>query len=280
MTTTPAKVAIGIDIGGTGIKGALVDVESGELVSERIKVATPRGGEPEDIVREVVAMVDRFGDATGAVPVGVCFPAVVLRGRTMSAANVSKRWIGLDAERLFEQALRRDIVFVNDADAAGVAEANFGAAKDTAGLVILTTLGTGIGSAFLYDGVLVPNTELGHLEIGGRDAEKRASFAAKERGRLSWARWAKRLQRYYAHVEALFSPELFVVGGGVSKQADLFLPLLKLRTPIVPAKLRNNAGILGAAWLAAKHAAGQVDVQMFRSGEVLGKTADTTARDR
>ena len=279
MTTTP-KVAIGIDIGGTGIKGALVDVESGELVSDRIKVATPRGGEPDDIVREVAAMVERFGDATGDVPVGVCFPAVVLHGRTMSAANVSKRWIGLDAEGLFERALGRDIVFVNDADAAGVAEAYFGAAKDKAGLVIVTTLGTGIGSAFLYDGVLVPNTELGHLEVGGRDAERRASFAAKERGRLSWARWAKRLQRYYSHVEMLFSPELFVVGGGVSKNADLFLPLLKLRTPIVPAKLRNNAGILGSAWLAARHAAGQVDVQMFRSGEVLDKTADTKAHDR
>jgi polyphosphate glucokinase len=182
----------------------------------------------------------------------VCFPAVVLGGRTMSAANVSKRWIGLPAEPLFEQTLGRDIVFVNDADAAGVAELHFGAARDRRGLVIMTTLGTGIGSAFLYDGVLIPNTELGHLEIDGRDAERRASFAAKERGRMSWARWAKYLQRYYETVEMLFSPTLFVVGGGVSKEADQFLPLLKLRTPIVPAELRNNAGILGAAWLAAR----------------------------
>lgn len=249
--TATASLAIGIDIGGTGIKGALVDVATGELVSERLKVATPSGGEPEAIVAEVAAMVERFGESTGSVPVGVCFPAVVLEGRTMSAANVSKRWIGLEAEKLFEGALARDIVFVNDADAAGVAELHFGAAKDRRGLVIVTTLGTGIGSALLYDGVLIPNTELGHLEIGGRDAERRASFAAKERGRLSWRSWAKRLQRYYATLEMLFSPALFVVGGGVSKQSEEFLPLLRLRAPIVPAKLRNNAGILGAAWLAA-----------------------------
>lgn len=250
MATT--SLAIGIDIGGTGIKGALVDVTTGELVSERIKVATPAGGEPADIVAEVAAIVERLGDSTGKVPVGVCFPAVVVGGRTMSAANVSKRWIGLPAEALFEQTLGRDIVFVNDADAAGVAELHFGAARGIRGLVIMTTLGTGIGSAFLYDGVLIPNTELGHLEIDGKDAERRASFAAKERGRLSWARWAKHLQRYYSTVEMLFSPALFVVGGGVSKEADQFLPLLHLRTPIVPAGLRNNAGILGAAWLAAR----------------------------
>lgn len=250
MSTT--SLAIGIDIGGTGIKGALVDVTTGELKSERIKVPTPKGGEPADIVAEVAAIVEQIGDSTGKVPVGVCFPAVVIGGRTMSAANVSKRWIGLPAEALFERTLGRDIVFVNDADAAGVAELHFGAARDRRGLVIMTTLGTGIGSAFLYDGVLIPNTELGHLEIDGKDAERRASFAAKERGRLSWSRWAKHLQRYYETVEMLFSPTLFVVGGGVSKESDQFLPLLKLRTPIVPAELRNNAGILGAAWLAAR----------------------------
>ena len=247
-----ANLAIGIDIGGTGIKGALVDVSTGELVSERLKVPTPTGGEPNAIVAEVAAMVERFGDTTGAVPVGVCFPAVVLGGRTMSAANVSKQWIGLEAEKLFEKTLGRDILFINDADAAGVAELQFGVAKGRPGLVILTTLGTGIGSAMLYNGVLIPNTELGHLEIDGHDAEKRASFAAKERGRLSWKSWAARLQRYYSRVEALFSPALFVVGGGVSKESTEFLPLLKLNTPIVPAEHRNNAGILGAAWLASR----------------------------
>lgn len=246
------ELAIGIDVGGTGIKGALVDVSTGELASERIKVPTPAGGEPSDIVAEVAAMVERFGDSTGTVPVGVCFPAVVIDGRTMSAANVSQRWIGLAAEALFERTLNRDIVFVNDADAAGIAELRFGAARDRRGLVIMTTLGTGIGSALLHDGVLIPNSELGHLEIDGRNAERRASFAAKERGHLSWARWAQRLQRYYETLEMLFSPNLFVVGGGVSKEADQFLPLLTLRTPIVPAQLRNNAGILGAAWLAAR----------------------------
>ncbi|MEO5533765.1 MAG: polyphosphate--glucose phosphotransferase [Pseudolysinimonas sp.] len=251
MATTTTR-AIGIDIGGSGIKGAAVDLTSGELISDRLKVATPSGGEPNAIVAEVVKMVNQFGKTGADLPVGVCFPAVVLNGRTMSAANVSKKWIGLEAEKLFEKALKRDILFVNDADAAGVAELHYGAAKGHQGLVILTTLGTGIGSALLYNGTLVPNTELGHLEIDGRDAESRASYAAKERGRLSWHSWARRLQRYYTRVEALFSPDLFVVGGGVSKQSEDFLPLLKLNTPIVPAVHRNNAGILGAAWLAAR----------------------------
>lgn len=247
MTT----LAIGIDIGGTGIKGAVVDVTTGELVSERAKVATPPGGEPDDIVAAVVEMIDGFGPTAVGLPVGVCFPAIVLEGHTMSAANVSKKWIGLEAEKLFEASLKRDIFFVNDADAAGIAEVRFGAAKGVRGLVILTTLGTGIGSAFLYNGTLVPNTELGHLEIDGKDAESRASFAAKERKGLDWAEWAKRLQRFYAHIEFIFSPTLIVVGGGVSKEHDQFLPLLQLRTPIVPAALRNNAGLMGAACLAA-----------------------------
>jgi polyphosphate glucokinase len=248
-------LAVGIDIGGTGIKGALVDTERGELAGERVKVPTPEGGDPDAVLAAVAEMVAGFGAAAAGVPVGVCFPAIVRHGRTMSAANVSKRWIGLEAETLFEQALHRDIHFVNDADAAGVAEARFGAARDVDGLVIMTTLGTGIGSAFLYDGVLIPNTELGHLEIKGEDAERRASFSAKERDELDWKGWAKRLQRYYRHVEFLFSPELFVVGGGVSKNHEEFLPLLELETPIVPATQRNNAGILGAAWLAARPSA-------------------------
>ncbi|WP_245866655.1 polyphosphate--glucose phosphotransferase [Diaminobutyricimonas aerilata] len=248
MTT----LAIGIDIGGTGIKGALVDVDSGELQGARLKKPTPRGGRPTDIVEVVVQLVtELLAEVDGAdVPVGVCFPAVVLHGRTMSAANVSNEWIGLEAEALFEKALGRNIHFVNDADAAGVAEVRYGAAQDTRGLILLTTLGTGIGSALILDGDLVPNTELGHLLLDGRDAEKRASFAAKERGRLSWKRWAGRLQKYYAHLEMLFSPDLFIVGGGVSKHHEQFLPLLTLRAPIVPAALRNNAGILGAAALA------------------------------
>jgi polyphosphate glucokinase len=244
-------IAVGIDIGGTGIKGAVVDTETGKLVSDRVKLATPTGGRPADIVETVLEIITTLG-VEATVPVGVCFPAIVIHGKTMSAANVSDEWIGLEAEALFEKALGRDIHFVNDADAAGVAEVRYGAAKDVDGLVIVTTLGTGIGSALVYNGVLVPNAELGHLGIDGKDAEKRASFAAKERGRLSYERWAKRLQRYYTHVEFLFSPDLLIVGGGVSKHHAEFLPLLELRAPIVPAALRNNAGILGAAALAVR----------------------------
>ena len=243
--------AIGIDIGGTGIKGAIVNVDTGDLISDRIKKPTPKGGTPEDIVDVVVSLIPELGEAPAETPVGVCFPAVVQHGITMSAANVSKKWVGLKAEELFERGLKRDITFVNDADAAGYCESQFGAAKDERGLVILTTLGTGIGSAIIYNGVLVPNAELGHLALDGHeDYEKVASYAAMEREGLSWKEWGRRLQKYYSHLEMLFSPDLFIVGGGVSKHHEQFLPLLTLRAPIVPAALRNNAGILGAAALA------------------------------
>jgi len=244
--------ALGIDIGGTGIKGAIVDTTTGELVSERKKLATPKSGKPHAIIDVVVELIEKLGGIPEDMPIGICFPAIVHNGKTMSAANISDEWIGLEAEKLFEKALGRDIHFVNDADAAGVAEVRYGAAQGVPGLVLLTTLGTGIGSALIYNGTLIPNSELGHLLIGGRDAEKGASFAAKERRRLSWKSWAKRLQRYYSHLELLFSPDLILVGGGVSKNHEKFLPLLKLTTPIVPAELRNNAGILGAAALAVK----------------------------
>ncbi len=247
MTTT----AVGIDIGGTGIKGAIVDVATGELLTDRMKLPTPEGGKPDDILDTVLALFDEIGDIGADAHVGVCFPAIVLGGRTMSAANVSKKWIGLEAEALFEQKLGRDIHFVNDADAAGIAEARYGAAVGAKGLTILTTLGTGIGSAMLFNGELIPNSELGHLQLEGQDAEHLASTSAKEKEDLSWKQWAKRLQRYYEHLELLFSPDLILVGGGVSKSADEFLPLLDLRTPIIPAALRNNAGIIGAAALAA-----------------------------
>ena len=247
------ELAIGIDIGGTGIKGAVVDLGSGELVSERLKVKTPEGGRPDDILAATDELLAALSaDFDDSLPLGVCFPAIVKRGRTLSAANISPEWIGLPAEELFEDAFGREIHFINDADAAGYAEARYGAAQGAEGLVILTTLGTGIGSAFLYDGVLVPNTELGHIELDGIEAEKRAAYSAMERDGLDWAQWAERLQRFYAHVEFIFSPDLFVVGGGVSKHHAQFLPLLDLKTPIVPAVHRNNAGILGAASLAAK----------------------------
>lgn len=248
MTTT----AIGIDIGGTGIKGAIVDVLTGDLVTDRKKLATPRKGKPVDILDTVLELFDEFGDISPQLPVGVCFPAVVIHGKTMSAANVSRQWIGLEAEKLFEKKLGRDIHFVNDADAAGVAESRYGAAVNAPGLTILTTLGTGIGSALLFDGELIPNSELGHLTLDGHDAEKFASASAKENQEMSWKEWAKHLQRYYEMLEDLFSPDLILVGGGISKNADEFLPLLNLRTPIKPALLRNNAGIVGAAALAAR----------------------------
>jgi polyphosphate glucokinase len=246
-----ADKAVGIDIGGTGIKGAIVDVSTGKLLSDRVKLATPEGGEPEAIVETVQEVLKKLGGGDKKAPIGVCFPAVVVNGKTLSAANVSDRWIGLEAEKLFQKALDRDITFVNDADAAGYAEALYGAAQNNSGLVLLTTLGTGIGTALIYNGVLIPNAELGHIQLEGVDWETQASYAAKERENLSWADWAARLQKYYHALEALFHPDLFIVGGGVSKEHKDFLPLLRLDTRIVPAVLRNNAGILGAAALAA-----------------------------
>jgi polyphosphate glucokinase len=246
-----ADKAVGIDIGGTGIKGAIVDVSTGKLLSDRIKLPTPDGGEPDDIVLTVKEVLKKLGSPEKKLPMGLCFPAVVVKGRTLSAANVSKKWIGLEAEVLFEKGLDRDISFVNDADAAGYAEALYGAAEKNKGLVILTTLGTGIGTALIYKGVLIPNAELGHLQLEGVDWETKAAYSAKERENLSWEEWAGRLQKYYDMLVALFHPDLFIVGGGVSKEYKDFLPLLKLDTPIMPAALRNNAGILGAAALAS-----------------------------
>lgn len=244
--------AVGVDIGGTGIKAAIVDLEAGTLLSERIKVATPEGAEPKDVLAAVKQVLSKLEVTDSSIPLGVAFPAIVKNGRTLSAANVSDKWIGFEAEKFFEDGLGRDIHFANDADVAGVAEMRFGAAKDAAGLTILTTLGTGIGSAMIYNGVLIPNSELGHLQRAkhGKDAEAYAAYSAMERDELSWEKWAERLQWYYSHVEFLFTPDLFIVGGGVSKHADHFLPLLKLNTPIVPAVHRNNAGIIGAAALA------------------------------
>lgn len=248
-----AKAAIGIDIGGTGIKGALVDVKKGELIGERLRVETPSGGRPNDIAQVVRSLVRELDPKGKAHSVGICFPAVVQHGVTMSAANVSQEWIGLDADKLFTKVVGRSVHVINDADAAGVAEMRFGVGKGKNGLVIMTTLGTGIGTALFIDGELVPNTELGHLEIDGVDYETKAAFSAKEREELDWNQWAERLQRYYSKLEALFTPDLFIVGGGVSKEHEFFLPLLKLRAGIFPATLKNNAGIIGAARVASKN---------------------------
>jgi polyphosphate glucokinase len=242
--------AIGIDIGGTGIKGAVVDIRKGELVGERVRFETPEGGTPRDIADVVAKLVSALPDAKNSMPVGICFPAVVQHGKTMSAANISKEWIGLDADRMFEKKLNRKVHVLNDADAAGLAELRFGAGKKARGVMIMTTLGTGIGTAIFINDKLVPNAELGHLEIDGVDYETKASFAAKERENLSWEAWAKRLQTYYSRLEALLSPDLIIIGGGVSKNWEKFVPLLDLQATVVPAQKRNSAGILGAAWLA------------------------------
>ncbi|MFI0453536.1 polyphosphate--glucose phosphotransferase [Actinomadura sp. 6N118] len=244
---------LGIDIGGSGIKGAPVDLSTGEFAQERMRVATPQPAEPEPVVEIVAQIVDHYG-WTG--PVGATFPGVVVDGVTRSAANVSKSWIGLDAAKLFEEATGCPVTLLNDADAAGIAEMSHGAGKGKMGTVVMLTLGTGIGSALFVDGVLVPNTEFGHLEIDGHDAESRASAKAREDHELSWEKWAKRLSDYMSHLEALITPSLIIVGGGVSKKADKFVPLIHgVNAPIVPASLLNTAGIVGAAMAAAPAAA-------------------------
>ncbi|MFF8603619.1 polyphosphate--glucose phosphotransferase [Streptomyces sp. NPDC015232] len=240
----------GVDIGGSGIKGAPVDLDRGDLAQERHKVLTPQPATPDDVAGRVVEVVEHFG---WSGPVGVTFPGVVTGSTIRTAANVDKGWIGVDAGALLGERLGGlPVTVLNDADAAGVAEMTFGAGRGRKGTVVLLTLGTGIGSAVFVDGTLLPNTELGHLELKGHDAEKRASAKAREDEDLSWEHWAtKRLQKYLAHVEMLFSPELFIIGGGVSRKADKFLPLIEgVRAEIVPAELQNNAGIVGAAMAA------------------------------
>jgi polyphosphate glucokinase len=236
---------IGIDFGGSGIKAAPVDLSVGDFATERQRIDTPQPSTPDAVADVMVELVSRFPEATG--PVGVTVPGVVRNGVVHSAANIDKGWLHTDADALLTERLGRDVHVVNDADAAGVAELRYGAAKGRSGLVILTTLGTGIGSALLYNGVLVPNSELGHLEVDGYEAEKRAAASIKTIEGLSWEEFADRLTTYYGTLERLFSPDLFVVGGGVSKDAGKFLHLIRIETEIIPATLRNRAGIIGAA---------------------------------
>jgi polyphosphate glucokinase len=242
----------GIDFGGTGIKGAPVDLDTGDFAAERVRIKTPERSTPEAVAAVFVELLSHFPEVTG--PVGVTVPGIVRHGVVGSAANIDKSWIGADADRLFTAATGREVHVVNDADAAGLAEVRYGAARGRGGLVLVTTFGTGIGSALVNDGVLVPNTELGHLEIDGHVAESRASNRAREHEDLSWERWAARLTRYYRTLERLFSPDLFVVGGGVSKHAAKFLPLVDIDTEIVPATLLNKAGVVGAALYASTQA--------------------------
>lgn len=238
--------AFGIDIGGTGIKGAPVDTATGQLVTERKRILTPQPATPEAVAKVVAEMV---GEAGWTGLIGATFPAVIKHGVAQSAANVDESWVGTDADKVFSEAVGpgSEVIVLNDADAAGIAEARFGAAKGVDGVVIMLTFGTGIGSALLMDGVLVPNTELGHLELDGYDAESRAAASVRDEHGMSYKKWAKRVNDYMTHVERLFTPDLFVVGGGVSKNADRWVPLLELKTPVKPAQLLNDAGIVGAA---------------------------------
>ncbi|GAB3496880.1 polyphosphate--glucose phosphotransferase [Flexivirga sp.] len=251
MTTT---YPLGIDVGGTGIKGAPVDLDKGAFAKDRLRIDTPKESTPDAVAEVIEQIADKFADDIDGQPIGITLPCVVTHGVVRTAANIDSSWIGTNVEDLLSRRLGRYVTVVNDADAAGVGELRFGAARNTEGTVLVSTLGTGIGSALLVDGQLLPNSELGHLEIDGHDAETKAAESAHVLEDLSWEQWAQRLQRYYSHIEDLLWPDLIVVGGGISKKADKFLPLLHLRAPIVAAQLRNAAGIVGAAWL-ADHAA-------------------------
>jgi len=246
---------MGIDIGGSGIKGAIVDTQTGKLLSARYRLATPQPATP-DAVGDVAAQLAQHFNWRG--PIGCTFPAVVQQGVVRSAANVDKSWIDTPGETLLQQKTGRPVLLLNDADAAGIAEMTFGAGKGQPGVVMILTFGTGIGSAIFSDGKLVPNTELGHLEVRGKDAELRASAKVRKKKKLSWAQWAARVDEYLTRLEILFSPDLFIIGGGVSKRHEKFLPLLTRKTPIVPAQLRNEAGIVGAALAVLKIVNGEV----------------------
>jgi polyphosphate glucokinase len=247
--------ALGIDIGGTGIKGAPVDLATGKLLAERKKIATPHPATP-DAVTEVVREVAQSFGWTGAV--GATFPGVVVSGTIRSAANVDKSWIGADAATLFGKAIGTDVLVLNDADAAGLAEMRFGAGVGVNGSVLMLTFGTGVGSALFSDGVLVRNTEFGHIEIRGKDAEKRASEHAKGEHEWGWKDWTERVSEYLQRMEALLSPDLIIVGGGISKEADKWVPMLTgIQARIVAATLHNDAGIVGAAMAAGGSASAQ-----------------------
>ncbi|PNY80569.1 polyphosphate--glucose phosphotransferase [Deinococcus koreensis] len=269
------SVILGIDIGGSGIKGAPVDTDTGQLLSERYRIPTPEGARPADVQGVVRQLVDHFA-LPGAV--GVTFPGIVQHGHILSAANVDKAWIGLDADAAFTGATGRDIHLINDADAAGLAEAKFGAGAGVKGTVLVLTFGTGIGSALILDGVLVPNTELGHLWLRDKHAETWASDRARERDDLNWKQWAKRVSSYLQHLELLFSPDLFIIGGGVSKRPERWLPALTVsRSRVVPAQLQNEAGIIGAAMMAAQAVPGVAEPAVPASSRPAKPAAAVTA---
>jgi polyphosphate glucokinase len=246
MARTPG---FGVDIGGSGIKGCTVDLRSGSLDEQRVRLPTPVPATPTAVAELVAAITNEFG---WHGPMGVTLPSVLKRGIALTAAHLDPAWKGLAADKLFSEYCRVPVVVLNDADAAGLAEMRFGAGRDHDGVVLLLTFGTGIGSALFVDGELVPNTELGHLQVDGVDAEIRAAAAARDDEELSWADWAARVSRYLQVLEGLMWPDLIIAGGGVSKKADKWLSLLECRTPVVAAALRNEAGIVGAAAAAAE----------------------------
>jgi polyphosphate glucokinase len=248
------RLGLGIDFGGTGIKTALLDLDSGELVSRRVRVNTPQPSTPAAVARSIAEIVERASHDNpipDGIPVGIGLPGVIKDGRVMTAANIDKGWIGTSADEVVGAALSRRVYAINDADAAGLAEVRLGAGRNARGTVLLLTLGTGIGSGLFVDGRLVPNTELGHIELNGRDAETRISGAARERRRMRWKAWALEFNEYMARLEAYLWPDLIILGGGVSKVGDRYREYLKSRAPIVPAHYRNTSGIIGAALNAA-----------------------------
>jgi polyphosphate glucokinase len=252
------RIGVGVDVGGSGIKAAAVDLDTGELVSGRYRVVTPQPSAPAAVIASIGRLVKKIGSEVplGAdVRVGVGFPSVVIDGITKTAANVDPGWAEFDADAAFERALKREVHVVNDADAAGMAEMRFGVGVGEMGTVFLITLGTGTGSALFSDGTLVPNLELGHMEIRGRDAERRSAAAARLKRGLSWKAWAADLDEHLLAIEKLFWPRLFIIGGGVSKRSERFIPRLTVRARVVPAKLLNDAGIVGAAVVAAERIA-------------------------
>ena len=246
-------IAVGIDVGGSGIKAGAVDIATGKLVGPRLRVATPTPSTPEAVVRAITRLVSRVSNAAGVpdAPVGVGIPSVVIDGIARTAANIDAGWIDFGAEAALRTALGRPVCVLNDADAAGIAEMRFGAGRGEMGSVLVLTLGTGVGSALFIDGRLVPNLELGHMEIRGRDAERRSAAAARIRRGLSWKAWAADLDEHLQAIDRLFSPNLMIIGGGVSKRADKFIPRLTAQTRIVPARFLNDAGLAGAAIAAA-----------------------------
>jgi polyphosphate glucokinase len=245
---TPRRRGFGVDVGGSGIKGGIIDMDTGLLIGERIKVLTPQPATPPAVAQAIAEVVNGFG-WTG--PLGVTYPGVVTHGVVQTAANVDKSWIGINARDVISAELNgQDVTILNDADAAGLAEERYGAGREQSGLVVLLTFGTGIGSAVIHNGTLIPNTELGHLEVGGKEAEHRAASSVKERNGWSYERWAKQVTRVLVAIENVIWPDLFIAGGGISRKADKWLPLLENRTPVVAAALENTAGIVGAAMAA------------------------------